>query len=243
MLVHNDIKNNNGNCLMQDKTNLLNIATQGGSSCSTTSISIDDITIFKKMGITYDCALYDHDYDIPALPNISLLSKNVVVYIAGYVVKMTRRYIKCPVCVEALENVASGACDDSFMFLNRKNVGGLIKPSQNVIVICQRIEQQIRKLLVITDAKVPKEKAFFDSFVRLLTNAVYQNSFIDLKEHMLNTALVDGNFSNHILDMLKVIVTSYCKIRFNSLTKKQTEKAVGNLIRKTLSRLIIFSHQ
>ncbi|KAG5895342.1 hypothetical protein JTB14_003139 [Gonioctena quinquepunctata] len=46
------------------------------------------------------------------------------------------KQIKCTVCLDSLEESNYNALDLQFMLLHRKDRGGLIKPSKDVIQIC-----------------------------------------------------------------------------------------------------------
>ena len=47
---------------------------------------------------------------------------------------------------------------DNFMFLIRKNRGGLIKNSQDIVKICMLCERKLRHVLAINDNKISGEK-------------------------------------------------------------------------------------
>lgn len=48
----------------------------------------------------------DHDYyDIPNIINLSDYIENVVAYIAGFVVRMVQKIIKCNICCAALLSI------------------------------------------------------------------------------------------------------------------------------------------
>ena len=87
----------------------------------------------------------DHDYaDVPNVATTSANKSAVLHYIAGYVVRMVKKRITCPVCVEALE---AGTDATLHHLLGQKNRGGLVKPSESVVLGCQETEKYVLFIL------------------------------------------------------------------------------------------------
>ena len=76
--------------------------------------------------------------------NQSILIENVLVYIAGFVVKKSEKQITCEVCRPAL--VADNSFNSSFTLTNRRNEGGLKLPSAGVIAVLRSAEMNIRAM-------------------------------------------------------------------------------------------------
>ncbi|CAN7938059.1 unnamed protein product [Ixodes hexagonus] len=72
---------------------------------------------------------------------LSLYVENVVEYIAGYVVRMLQKEVKCPDRLAALQQRGTGG-----QLLRRKNRGGLLVPSSSVLAICKSAEKCLRRL-------------------------------------------------------------------------------------------------
>ena len=74
----------------------------------------------------------DHDYaDTPNIAALSTFAESCVGYIAGYVVKMVKRTLKCNECLEALTiNSISEYPSPSYSLIKTKKRGGLILPAQ-----------------------------------------------------------------------------------------------------------------
>ena len=49
--------------------------------------------------------------------------------------------------------------------------------------------------------------------------------------------------NNHIFSLIKAVTHTYTKVRMHHLTKQYTEKAKGRVVRKELTKLILFKHQ
>jgi hypothetical protein len=74
--------------------------------------------------------------------NISNFKECVIVYIAGYVVKMVQKKISCSVCVSALVCSRLEAEEKpSFALLNRKRWGNLTDASSDLILVCIETER------------------------------------------------------------------------------------------------------
>ena len=82
----------------------------------------------------------------------------VVVYIAGYVVKMVKKKILCKTCQDALICSREEAERNfSFALLNRKRWGQLIDASGDVIALCNETEKVFSGLLQKSEAFLPKK--------------------------------------------------------------------------------------
>lgn len=185
-----------------------------------------------------------NDDAVPVKPTLTTLSENIVTYISGFVVKMTKRHIKCVECLEALENFSGIQENDSSLLLTlRKKRGNLIIASKDVIKLCNAVEINFRKVMSITNGKMPREDNFINQFILTISKNFYTNSniFRSLRtDHMYNTSIFE---ENHLTRLIKMVVSNYTRIRVFNLCKEQTLEIKGNLIRKTLSKLILFNNQ
>lgn len=132
--------------------------------------------------------------------------------------------------------------DPYFKLLNRKNRGGLLRPSSSVINICILVEKKYRFVINLNDGKIPKEKHFFKVFIMELTRQITEQKtyFLeDDEDHVFEHELLE----NPQVQLIKNIISIYAKIRLYSLAKQQTEEMKGELIRKKLTKLILFSGQ
>ena len=143
LLMRHSIKTT-GNCIIQDSTHILSVMPD--------TESVTDIHIMKKYDLLERQPIQeDHDYaDVPNIATTSAYKSAVLHYIAGYVVRMVKKRITCPVCVEALE---AGADETLHPFLGQKNRGGLVKPSESVVLVCQETEKCVLFMLKATCGK------------------------------------------------------------------------------------------
>lgn len=120
-------------------------------------------------------------------------------------------------------------------FFERKNRGGLQKPSSSTIYICQTTEKVIRREDILQGTSLPKRGNVWDS----LTVSVMTELSSHLHSHMLESAAE----SNHFVRLVKCVIASYIKIRMHYTTKTVTTKVTGSKIPKQLTKLILFKHQ
>lgn len=84
--------------------------------------------------------------------------------------------------------------------------------------------------MVVTNNKIPREKYFLNTFLQSLSSQLYQKNFFKaLDDHVLNTCTL---LDSHIFILIRFIVKSYCKIRFNSLAKKYSYEIRGDIVRQ-----------
>ena len=65
------------------------------------------------------------------------------------------------------------------------------------------------------------------------------NIFPELKDHMLETAVMD----NHVFKLIKNVTRIYCKVRMHHLAKTYSTKETGEQIREKLTKVIHFKNQ
>jgi hypothetical protein len=99
----------------------------------------------------------------------------VVVYIAGYVIKMVQKKVTCKTCLEALFCSREEA-EQSFAFalLNRKRWGQLIDASCDVIALCNETEKIFSGLSQKSETFFPKKRLISS----IVVNAVLKRFFL-----------------------------------------------------------------
>lgn len=224
-----------------DDTNILCVTKSSQYNNILPIDSIDDISVIKKYNLDVPDSLIIEEDVISFIPDISLLSKNVVAYIAGFVIKKLKKNIFCATCQTSLEQNYMSVDDMYFKLLNQKNRGGLMRPSTDVIDICVLVEKRLRHIFSTHNNQVPKEKKFFDVFVNKMFSEVLENKkiFSVIDEHIFDHTFME----NPKTKLIKSIIICYAKIRLYSFVKRQTETIKGELIRKKLSKIILFSGQ
>ena len=137
--------------------------------------------------------------------NQSILIENVLVYIAGFVVKKSEKQITCEVCHPAL--VADNSFNGSFTLTNRRNEGGLKLLSAGVIAVLRSAEMNIRAMSKIDVANRKLSSLKLQSVV--LEELGSKNLF-DLQGHFLATGV---GIENHYFDLVRKLVDIFFTVR------------------------------
>ena len=231
-----------GNCIVQDSTNILDVT---ADSAMIHVDGTDTLSASLAKRYNFDPALNNEegDIDVPSIPAISPYKEAAIGYIAGYVVRMVKKRIPCPVCVSALEADPTESCawqGQWAKLVNRKNQGGLVRPSASVLYICQATEKCFQRILNVNNGKLPQAFGIVPSIVTAVLSEVALNGvFSSIDFHMLEST----PDSNHLFSLIKCISSCFCKIRMHHLAKSVTEKEQGPTVRKQLLKLVLFKHQ
>lgn len=121
--------------------------------------------------------------------------------------------IKCETCVEAL--VCNKLSYTKNSLISKKDRGGLIYPSNQVTVICKRVESVFRVAENVRGGKIIRF-SIAQIVSRVLKSFLGLSLFPDLKDHMLD----DDSISNHVIHLSRAIATKYLNIRFHYFSKK-----------------------
>ena len=228
LLMRHDIHNGDGNCTIIDNTKILQVS----------NVTQSAVSIARKYDmLTREPISNDHDYaDIPNFESLSLYKEAAVNYIAGYVVRMTKKKLQCMPCIRSLERHDGG----SHNFLIMKDNGGLVKPSSSVVSVCMETEKCFQRMIKTSNGKLPLGPGISDA----ISTAVLHKSadltwFKELHSHQFETAVGD----NHIHNLVKIVSMCYNRIRLFHLGKQENEAVAGERVRKRLSKLVLFKHQ
>lgn len=240
LLVRHEI-GQGSTCIAQDKTPILHVSSakpsgrQDGGDINTEE---RDMLLVRR----YDwedhkpCA-EDSDYlDAPNVSSLSPVMHAAIVYIAGYVVRMAKQRMPCLECQGVL---TSCGVDAGGGLMKKKNRGGLVKPSDDVVKVCNSAERCLQRLLRSTDSALPQSAGIACALATAVLHEVgSQRLFTELADHMLDCP----PDHNHIFVLIKCIAACYIKIRMHHLAKRFTEKLTGPKLRQQLSKLILFRH-
>ena len=158
------------------------------------------------------------------------VSINIVVYIAGYAVYAMKKALKCSTCIAALEDVS--LLDNPVCHLLRtKRRGNLTIPSKDVITVCMETEQQFRESAYQTDAGANPYSCFDNPYKTLshtechnvmcsvLTSCQKYNVLNEIKQHVRN----HNGPVNHRVYIIKMIVERFLKSRYKFAGKCYNE--------------------
>ena len=244
LLSHQQLKEvTSGNCAAQLNCPLLLV-----SSClakheitdvaTATTLRLNDT--MRELCLV-DCVQYDDSTVQMSLQSLSLFVENVVVYIAGFVVRNLLKRLHCSVCKAALFNslnTDTSQCAD-FGLLNVKNRGGLVSPSGDVVRLCKVSESHFRSHMG------PSEKPVATTNLQdLLTCGVLQSFigadiFTGLTDHTFDTDPVD----DHRVLLMKRVVDEYMRCRLYYQGKSYSRNIQGENKRSKLTKSILFCGQ
>jgi len=159
LLVHHEINSHTfqGNCVPTDTLRMLSIS----SAQKKTEEFLDpfDNTFLKDFDLEERApTVCDHDYvDAPAISQLSAFKEAAVTYMAGYVVRMVLKLVKCDTCKLALFSKERRFSSlTSPQLLQRKDRGGLMVPSEEVEFVCHQAELIFSQILKVKKGLVPQ---------------------------------------------------------------------------------------
>lgn len=196
---------------------------------NTNVISIDD----NDTLCNYDPDGTDFAVGVPTRP-ITNLTKNIITYIAGFVVRKVIRSLKCMTCFDKLlssddVDVPVFHCESSFDLIDLRDRGGLIRPSNCVIQLCKKTEDVIRGL----DEKQLCSRSLEH---RIRLSVLNESSDIFPDDH-------ESGLNSHSLQLTKSIINTYIEVRLHHRASLFTDALQGKKIRSKLTKTILFSNQ
>ena len=239
MLVRHEIQGIGGNCTAQDQTSILHVSSGSSRARAPTTDAHNEVDMLLSR--KYDLSLrspstQDHDYAV--IPNMIVLSEfksSAITYIAGYVVRMTRKFLSCGECAAALTTGIVMASS----FLEKKNRGGLVRPAPGVVKVCETTEKCFQRLLNVTGGDLPQASGISHAISSAVLSEIgHLDVFDELTEHMFDCP----PDNNHVFTLIKSAAAAYVKIRMHHLTRRMNESISGALVRKKLTKLVLFKH-
>lgn len=241
LLMHATMKNISGNCVELGQP----ISILYTSSIIPKYIAHIDVTFNELQEETEELDVtdkegfieQDHCYS-KVYGNLTRYVRDVVSYIAGFVVKQLTPVVQCPKCASALKGNMVSLFHEIKQFEWCDPEYGLIKPSEDVVALCREAERQYR---IYEDRLKAKENAVEFITLHTLREVGIQNSFKSLqKEHDED----DG--ACHVYGLMKIIIGKYLSIRLHYLAKIVTEQFLDDSrgrIRHILTKQILFQNR
>lgn len=124
----------------------------------------------------------DHDYIVSNSDySFSYFSKEVIIYVAGFVVHKHTNTLKCNTCKYALCATDKACFLNSFITLKNKvgDRGGLIYPSDSVMNICFKTEKVLKKhsyRIIAVNKFTNSVKSLNPFFIQLKLVCIIKNS-------------------------------------------------------------------
>jgi len=235
----NDIKNfNTGNCIPLEDFRILHYSSSDPVKVlnnNTPGFNYDNIIQEENLK-SINSFILDHDY-IGNYSNYSFsnFSKEIIIYISGFVVHKLTNVLKCDTCKDALCATDIECFLNSLITLKNKkgDNGGLIYPSNDVIDICFQTEKTL-KIFNYTNNAVNKLKIQSEVLTYFLFNS---NVFQKLKTHISETR---NPLTDHITLLIKSVTSTYINLKINYSLKNRNETPS---IRMWYNKLTIFKGQ
>ena len=238
LLLRSSIQGGKGNAIARDSTQVLHLMSD---TCRVNGINMttSEAGTTRNFDLSDISLIYDEDYvDAPEIINLSEFKTQIISYIAGYVIKMAVKQIHCVDCCQSLGSKKHISLSK---FLEAKDRGGLLKPTEGVIKVCEETEKIIIRKLNASNGKLPRGKNIVDRIaITALGILGDSNVFEELNEHSFTFPMEE---ENHVFKLIKVIAKCYSKIRFYQLGRQETENFTGQKIRKKLKKLVLFKNQ
>lgn len=176
----------------------------------------------------------NHDY-IENMCYTTEFSINVIVYIAGFIVRKIQRTVHCIECVKVLLTTSTETTYHAL--IRNKSRGHLLHPSADVVCICRSAEKAVR-IHFKNYSKFPtnrNQKKAFEN--RIIAEFIGSNIFDQLNDHHTkNQELLE----NHRTYLIKLIVETYIKIRICHFLKEYNTKTTE---RQYYNKLTLFKGQ
>ena len=156
LLLRSSIGGSRGNCQQRDPTAILQTF---DDTCNVNeeAVTICEASLIRKYDLQDRGPVQsEHDYgDMPNFVNLSEYKVAAISYIAGYVAKMAIKKILCEKCCQALGAKNHQA---ESRFLKLKDRGGLFKPTQSVMKVCEETERSFQRMIATTGGNLPQGK-------------------------------------------------------------------------------------
>ena len=121
-----------------------------------------------------------------------------VSYIRGFAGKMAKSKSVCSVCISAL---GLQTHQHESVFLAFKDRGGLFKPSESVVFICEETERCFQRMLISTDGNLPRRSGLADAIPSAVFRSLEVSTlFTELDDHMKSCSFDD----NYVFNLIKL---------------------------------------
>jgi len=225
-LLHMALKDNgSGNCIPLEKIGILtcssskiinNTSQEWGNG---TGREIEDFNDIPE----------DHDYVLGA-ETITEFSEAIVEYVAGFVARRLTKALKCSACTTALTDARRG-----FQLIDKKDRGGLVRPSRECLRICLKSEKIFRRFLAEGNGRIDGEKLIPIRLAHTVLKTLnLRLEFTSLDEHSLNQDLM----YSHKIHLINSIAELYFRTRVHHVSRHYLNSALST--RMYMNKLLLF---
>jgi hypothetical protein len=185
--------------------------------------------------VDHDFAGFDHAYSCTT--RLSLFTQNVMVYVAGWVVRKLLTRVKCEPCQEGLVELESQSLDDeSHKLLRFKQKGGLKVPSASVVKIVTCAEKHLRSL---SDIHIATPSL---SMKKIEMRVLAEAAGINICDPTHSAETQEG-IDNHNISLIRLIASTFLGMRQHHIVKLHNERIRGRVCRYNLTKTILFKGQ
>ncbi|VEN44792.1 unnamed protein product [Callosobruchus maculatus] len=234
LLIHTEVTGpKTGNITVSDRLTILSC----GSGRQITATDNGDDLLTTKEYLDFEQSVKDNltvYQSSSSAWNLTVYTENVVQYISGFVVKTLKKCVTCAKCAEILE---SATVISSLQ--KRKQYGNLVRASDLVINVCTAAERYFRFFHKTTN--------IFNKNIRLLIETLKNNTIKTLPSAILNHfnhhLYDDDPVDGHAIQLIKLILNNYFKLRIHHETAKNMDLSTKNRVRSILTKTILFKHE
>jgi len=219
LLVHNEISGSQyGNCVAILDSTQMSVVNVGPDSVINNDFE-GDLNVVEQ----------DHDY-LQSLSRLTPFLDEVTNYIAGFVVKKIKNKITCDICHPFLIYRTN---HNFKLIMEKYRNNALIKPSQDVVKICQEAERTFRSFNVF----LPNIK---HNIFNKIKHKIYQkpNIFNELNDHCKDQQL----FNTHRDQIISLSILTYLNIRFHHAAAS-IDKTNNISMRKKITKIVLFRNE
>ncbi|CAI6370835.1 unnamed protein product [Macrosiphum euphorbiae] len=218
----NDVQSfNTCNCIPLEDIDILHYSsTDPIKVLNNNSIGISSGTVIDEVNVqNINSLIMDHDYiGNNSEHSSSQFAKEIIIYIAGFVVYKLTNSLKCEECKLGLVAVEKDCFLNSLITLKNRGgeKGGLMYPSEDVISICFKTEHFLKSYNY-------KQKAINRLEIQSKVLAHYLFSSTIFKSLITYSQETRSPLSDHCTLLIKSIATTYINLKINYIVKKHNE--------------------
>jgi hypothetical protein len=244
LLMKNNVQpNTTGNVTSQEDFQLLPVAAEPIVNAEISAVSSESILDrCQRDSDKTSIAVSDHTYAVtPERIELSEFSANIVTYVAGRVAGKLCKKLKCGACKTLL--ISTSKIVQSSKLITRKDVGGLIYPSNDVVRVCCEAERHIRFVNGCAAPLLPSTKNLqLRLQIGVINSIEHLHLFTDAVDDNDHSCITDV-FESHVLNLVRLIVNMYVNMRLYVAGKTFTDKLRGKNVRVSSNKQVLFMHQ
>ena len=131
--------------------------------------------------------------------------------------------------------------NETCLFIQLKNNGGLIRPAEWVISTVE-VTEKVFRLLISTDKSCSDISRFG---VKLEMSVLSEVNYKEFNQNQIKNHMINSNvgIDNHIFSLIRLIVRSYLDIRKFEVVRNWNLNVRGKNVRHILTKTVLFKNQ